>query len=367
MGKSARLRQNPSASPLSASTRAAASVAMRRSRMKRPSAAAGQSCRASSVVLTLLVALGLGIFTVFLFTLRPGHAPLRKASQKPTLSRDEGMDREIELSDHHRPLELNDTVGVYGYEIVREFHHDPNAFTQGLAYAGNGTLYESTGLYSKSSVREVDLRTGEVRRKHQMKPRDFGEGLTIWKDRLLQVVWKEKKVLIYDRETLIPKGEVSHRMQDGWGLTTGNNLIIGSDGTSKLYFMDPDTLEEVRVVTVTDGDREVGWLNELEYVNDEIWANIWQGGCIARISPRNGKVTGWILLHGLRNRLLAAGNEGLDVLNGIAWDSEKDKIYVTGKMWPKLYEIRLLDRTHNANGSLQAVQRLCNIGRQGFQ
>lgn len=199
-----------------------------------------------------------------------------------------------------------------------------------------------------------------------MSASEFGEGLTLWKDRLLQVTWRNQKVFIYDQKTLLPKGQISHHMTDGWGLTTSDEHIIGSDGTAKLYFMKPETFEDVKVLTVKDEDKEVGWLNELEFVNGEIWANIWQGECIARISPDNGKVTGWILLQGLRSSLLARGAQNMDVLNGIAWDKEGDKLYVTGKMWPKLFEIKLLYKTHNTNGSLESVRTLCNIGQNGF-
>ncbi|KAG6544475.1 hypothetical protein Mapa_014113 [Marchantia paleacea] len=327
--------------------------------------AGGASCTGSTFLISLLVASLVAFFIRFGFTFRGSHvSQSQELDGNGNFAIDE-LDTTEEEKEMRRAQE-DDVVSVYGYEIVREYDHDPRAFTQGLLYSGNGTLYESTGLYGQSTVREVDLLTGKVRRTQRMSVSEFGEGLTLWKDRLLQVTWRNQKVFIYDQKTLLPKGQSSHHMTDGWGLTTSEEHIIGSDGTAKLYFMKPETFEDVKVLTVKDEDKEVGWLNELEFVNGEIWANIWQGECIARISPDNGKVTGWILLQGLRSSLLARGAQNMDVLNGIAWDKEGDKLYVTGKMWPKLFEIKLLYKTHNTNGSLESVRTLCNIGHDGF-
>ncbi|KAG7546184.1 Glutaminyl-peptide cyclotransferase [Arabidopsis suecica] len=187
---------------------------------------------------------------------------------------------------------------IHEIEIVAEFPHDPDAFTQGLLYAGNDTLFESTGLYGKSSVRKVDLRTGKV------KP-------------------------------------FKHHMKDGWGLATDGEVLFGSDGTSTLYRMDPRTMKVTNKHTVRYNGYEVRYLNELEYINKEVWANVWQSDCIARISPKDGSLLGWILLPKLRQGLLKSGHGGIDVLNGIAWDSDKQRLFVTGKLWPKLYQIKL--------------------------
>eukprot|EP00250_Pteridium_aquilinum_P009749 c18903_g1_i1 orf=365-1264(-) len=249
--------------------------------------------------------------------------------------------------------------GVYTYTIVNEYNHNPQAFTQGLVYAGNDTFYESTGLYGSSSVRKVYIRTGEILQIHQMENKYFGEGLAIWNHRLLQVAWKVTFGFIYDDETLNLLGTFKHPMTDGWGLATDGKVLYGSDGTSTIYLIEPSTLEEIRKFTVKDQEKEISMLNELEYVHDELWANVWQTSCIVRISPESGEVLGWILLQKLRDDLLA-GDQYIDVLNGIAWDEENDRIFVTGKLWPKLYEIKVYPREGNTNHR-EEVWKLCEV------
>ncbi|XP_022724104.1 glutaminyl-peptide cyclotransferase-like isoform X2 [Durio zibethinus] len=214
-----------------------------------------------------------------------------------------------------------------GYEIVNEFPHDPRAFTQGLVYAGNDTLFESTGLYRQSSVRKVALRTGKVEILHKMADSYFGEGLTLLGERLLQVTWLTQIGFIYDRKNLQKLERFTHQMEDGWGLATDGKILYGSDGTSTLYQIDPQTLKVTRKHVIKFNGQDVRYLNELEYINGEIWANVWQTDCIARISPNNGTMLGWILLHTLREGLIAAGYNGIDVLNGIAWDSNSNRIF----------------------------------------
>ncbi|KAG0627160.1 hypothetical protein M758_2G178400 [Ceratodon purpureus] len=258
--------------------------------------------------------------------------------------------------------EKDEEFRVFGYRIIQEYPHDPNAFTQGLFYDGNDTFYESTGLNGKSSVRKVDIKTGKVLQKQRMDYSLFGEGLTLWGSRLLQVTWLSKKGYIYDKDTLKLVDSFNHPMQDGWGLTSGKDHIIGSDGTANIYFMDPSTFKEIRKIVVKDNDQLVPNLNELEYIKGDIWANVYQTECIARISPQEGKVTGWLLMHGLRSALVAQGVMGMDVLNGIAWDSEQDRLFVTGKLWPKVYEIELIDQTSSYK-DLRPVRKMC-IGKQ---
>ncbi|KFK26867.1 hypothetical protein AALP_AA8G304100 [Arabis alpina] len=216
---------------------------------------------------------------------------------------------------------LNMSQRVHRIEVVAEFPHDPDAFTQGLLYAGHDTLFESTGLYGKSSVRKVDLRTGKIEVLQQMDGSYFGEGLTLLGEKLFQVAW------------------LTHT--DGWGLATDGKVLFGSDGSSTLYRIDPGTLKITDKHTVRYNGHEVNNLNELEHINGEVWANVWESDCIARISPKDGSLLGWILLPDLRKGLLKSGSRGIDVLNGIAWDSEKQRIFVTGKLWPKLYQIKL--------------------------
>lgn len=230
---------------------------------------------------------------------------------------------------------------LYSIEVVREFPHDPQAFTQGLLYGGNDTLFESTGLHGQSSVRKVALQSGKVEAMQNMDRSYFGEGLTLLDERLFQVTWLQKTGFIYDRNNLSKFEEFTHEMQDGWGLATDGKILFGSDGTSTLYQIDPHNFRVIDKQVVRYRTHEVHNLNELEYINGEIWANIWQSDCIARISYKDGKVIGWILLPNLRQGLLTAGYKGIDVLNGIAWDSEEKRLFVTGKLWPNLYEIQL--------------------------
>ncbi|KAL3653561.1 hypothetical protein CASFOL_003242 [Castilleja foliolosa] len=257
---------------------------------------------------------------------------------------------------------------IYSAEIVKEFPHDPNAFTQGLLYAGNDTLFESTGLNGRSSVRRVDIGTGKVLAIHKMQDSYFGEGLTLIGDRLFQVTWLKKTGFIYDRNNLSKLNTFRHQMQDGWGLATDGKVLFGSDGTSTLYQIDPQTFKVVKKHIIKYKGHEVHNLNELEYVNGEIWANVWQTDCIARISV-DGVLLGWIYLRKLRSNrqgegLYAAGHMGIDVLNGIAWDQEQDRLFVTGKLWPKLYEIKVQPRMKPLRGDIQS---LCMLPPVAFE
>ena len=226
---------------------------------------------------------------------------------------------------------------VYGYQVVRTYPHDPNAFTEGL-FLRDGFLYESTGLEGASSIRKTVLETGSVENERAISSQFFGEGIIDWKDRLIQLTWKNQVGFVYGIDDFETKGEFRYP-GEGWALTRDDTRIIMSDGTSRLRFLDPETLKETGGITVTDEGRPVDQLNELEWVKGEIYANIWQTDRIARIDPATGKVTGWIDLAGL---LPAADRARADVLNGIAYDAKADRLIVTGKLWPRLYEIRLV-------------------------
>ncbi|KAG9455317.1 hypothetical protein H6P81_008221 [Aristolochia fimbriata] len=245
---------------------------------------------------------------------------------------------------------------LYSFEVVNEFPHDPRAFTQGLVYGGNDTLFESTGLYGQSSVRQVHLQTGQVQALHQMDGSYFGEGLTLLSERLFQVLWKTHTGFVYARSNLSNLGKFTHEMKDGWGLATDGKVIYGSDGTSTLYTLNPKTMKVLGKSTVTSNGYQVSLLNELEYINGEVWANVWMSDCIARISPSDGTVRGWVLLQNLRQTLLSSVPTEVDCLNGIAWDDEKKRLFVTGKLWPKLYEIELRPVKTLLQGS---VEDLC--------
>lgn len=246
---------------------------------------------------------------------------------------------------------------IYTIEVVNEFPHDPDAFTQGLLYAGNDTIFESTGLNGKSSVRKVALRSGKVEALQKMDDSYFGEGLTLLGERLFQLTWLKNTGFIYDRNDLSNFKEFTHQMPDGWGLATDGEILFGSDGSSTLYLLDSQTFKAVGKKVVKYNGHEVHNLNELEFINKEVWANVWQTDCIARVSPEDGTVTGWILLQHLRENLQAAGNHAIDVLNGIAWDSDKERVFVTGKLWPKLYEIKLNPAKKQFESG--AIEQLC--------
>jgi len=230
---------------------------------------------------------------------------------------------------------------IYDYEVVAAYPHDKNAFTQGLVFA-DGQLYESTGQVGRSSIRKVDLETGRVRQQRDIEGPYFGEGIVNWKDRLIELTWQHQKGFIYDLNTFKTRGEWAYP-GEGWGLTQDGRRLIMSDGTPDLRFLDPETLRETGRLRVTFNGKPLGALNELEWIKGEIWANVWTTDLIVRIDPATGHVTGRILLAGLLKPEDRAGSEP-DVLNGIAYDAANDRIFVTGKQWPKLYEIKLVER-----------------------
>jgi glutamine cyclotransferase len=225
---------------------------------------------------------------------------------------------------------------IYGYTVVRTYPHDANAFTQGLQYL-DGVLYEGTGLNGRSSIRKVNYQTGEVLQQRATRPEHFGEGITIWRSDLIQLTWQSGLAFAYDRSTFEPRRTFTY-VGEGWGLTHDDTHLIMSDGTDALRFLDPATFKETRRIKVTALGVAVPRLNELEYVKGEVFANIWQTDYVARIDPRTGRIAGYIDLRGL---LTAAERSATDVLNGIAYDEAGDRLFVTGKLWPKLFEIKL--------------------------
>jgi glutamine cyclotransferase len=228
------------------------------------------------------------------------------------------------------------SLPVFGYTVVRTFTHDPAAFTQGLQYI-DGFLYEGTGLEGQSTIRKVKLESGEVLQRHAMPPQYFGEGIVIWGSELFQLTWKSGIGFVYDRTTFKVLRTFKYQ-GEGWGLTHDGSNLVMSDGTDRLRFLAPSTFSERRRVAVTAGGAPVRDLNELEFVKGEIFANIWQTDYIARIDPKTGRVTGWIDLRGL---LTSRERASAEVLNGIAYDAAGDRLFVTGKLWPKLFEIKL--------------------------
>ena len=227
---------------------------------------------------------------------------------------------------------------IYSYRIVNTYPHDTGAFTQGLVFE-NGVLYEGTGLYGKSSLRKVDLETGNSLRIFELPAQYFGEGVTIFEDIIVQLTWKSNLGFVYDKKSFEVLRDFTYE-SEGWGITHDGKRLIMSDGTSTLRFLDPKDFSTLGHIEVYKDDTPVSKLNELEYINDHIYANVWPTDNIAIIDPQNGRVTGWIELSGL----LQSQNWSapVDVLNGIAYDAVNNRLFVTGKLWPWLFEIELV-------------------------
>jgi glutamine cyclotransferase len=225
----------------------------------------------------------------------------------------------------------------YTYNVVNVYPHDESAFTQGLVFE-DGFLYEGTGLYGQSTLRRVELETGNVIQPHSLSDQFFGEGITIFEDKIVQLTWKSGKGFVYDRSSFELLQEFEYPTQ-GWGITHDCSRLIMSDGTATLYFLDPETFQTIGQVEVYDKE-PVTSLNELEYINGSVYANIWKKDQIAIINPETGKVTGWIDLSSINGSEKTTEN----VLNGIAYDQNGDRLFVTGKMWSKLFEIELVPK-----------------------
>jgi glutamine cyclotransferase len=228
----------------------------------------------------------------------------------------------------------------YGYKVVKSYAHDRRCFTQGFEFRA-GVIYESTGREGMSWIRRWKLDTGEVLQQVDLSPEFFGEGITVLNERITQLTYKTEVGFVYDQSSFKRLRQFNYP-GEGWGLTNDGQRIYMSDGSSQIRVWDPNTLKEMGRITVKDGAKEVEALNELEYIRGEIWANIWLTDKIVRFSPKDGRVTGWIDLAGL---LTPAERAGADVLNGIAFDSIGDRVFLTGKLWPKVFEIKLVPKT----------------------
>ena len=229
-------------------------------------------------------------------------------------------------------------VPQYGYEIVHVYPHDRTAFTQGLEFRG-GFLYEGTGLYGQSTLRKEDLQTGKILKEILLPAQFFGEGITVLNERIVQLTWQSHLGFVYDQASFRKLKSFSYP-EEGWGLANDGRAIYMSDGTAQIRCLDPSTLQEARRITVHEGDKRIENINELEWVRGELYANLWQTNRIVRIAPNDGTVLGWIDLPGLLTPEEQERN--VDVLNGIAYDSTRDRLFVTGKLWPKLFEIRVV-------------------------
>jgi glutamine cyclotransferase len=226
----------------------------------------------------------------------------------------------------------------YTYDVVDVYPHDETAFTQGLLFE-DGVLYEGTGLYGQSSIRRVELETGDILQSYNLSNRFFGEGITIFGDKIIQLTWRSNRGFVYDKQSFELVQEFTYPTE-GWGITHDSTNLIMSNGTSTLHFLDPETLTQVSEIEVYYNETEpVTRLNELEYIKGKVYANIWLEERIAVINPQTGEVTSWINLEGIQD---LENLDGDSVLNGIAYDETEDRLFVTGKRWPQLFEISLI-------------------------
>jgi glutamine cyclotransferase len=233
------------------------------------------------------------------------------------------------------------TVPIFGYEIINVYPHSSLAFTQGLVY-DDGLLYEGTGLYGRSTLCRVELQTGRILDQKHLDRSLFGEGIALWKDRIIQLTWQSGLGLVYGKENMTKIRNFSYQTE-GWGITSDNKSLIMSDGTDVLHILDPENFAEKGRILVTANGKPLQGLNELEYIKGQIYANVWPTNWIAIISPESGMVMGKINLQGILQESDLQGGK-VDVLNGIAYDALGDRLFVTGKLWPKLFEIKLVPK-----------------------
>ncbi len=230
-------------------------------------------------------------------------------------------------------------IPIVGYHIVNVYPHSSVAFTQGLVY-DEGVLYEGTGLYGRSTLRRVDLETGHVLQQTHLESSLFGEGVALWKDRIIQLTWQSGLGLVYGKENLTCIGNFNYQTE-GWGITSDGKRLIMSDGTDILHILDPETFVETGQIKVTANGTPLMGLNELEYIKGQIYANVWPTNRIAIISPESGEVSDKIDMQEILQENDIQVSK-VDVLNGIAYDAREDRLFVTGKLWPKLFEIKLV-------------------------
>lgn len=253
---------------------------------------------------------------------------------------------------------VSDAVPLYTFRIVNEYPHDRAAFTQGLVFE-NGILYEGTGLRGQSTLRRVALVSGEVSQVRNLNAALFGEGVAVYQDKIIQLTWTSNRGFVYDKATFAQERDFDYPTE-GWGLTHDGTRLIMTDGTANMYFLNPETFERLSQVEVRDENGPVVYLNELEYIQGRVFANVWQSDRIAVIDPEDGRVTNWIDLAGL---LAPQDRSGADVLNGIAFDTETSRLFVTGKRWPNLFEIELVPAAQPFLGHNFSVVRGHESGR----
>ena len=285
------------------------------------------------VVLLGLLVLS-GAYLIYSFSNSSIHQPVQTLFSTTNIT---SIQTEAYSTSTFTNITNSSAVPWYTYRVVHVYPHDPDAFTEGLAYE-NGFLYEGTGLNGHSSLRKVELATGKILQIHTLPDQYFGEGVTIYEDKVIQLTWQSHVGFVYDKDTFQLLREFNYTFE-GWGITQDGKRLIASDGTSTLHFLDPKTFEEIGRISVFDNSGPVRNLNELEYIQGEVYANVWLTNWIVRINPQTGRVIGWINLEGL----LGASNRPVAELNGIAYDALNDRLFVTGKLWPSLFEIKLIE------------------------
>ena len=282
------------------------------------------STRATVVLFPLIAAAVLCVVSVFAQQLTPAQQPAAQPTERLRLKGKPAS----------TTVPQPGAIPILSAAVVKTFPHDPHAFTQGLEFFG-GYLYESTGRQRQSTLRQVAIETGKVVRSVKLPGESFGEGLTIFHGKIYQLTWLDKKGFVYDLRTFRKLGEFSYNAE-GWGLTHDDTSLILSDGTNRLQYIDPTSFQITKTLEVFAGSEAVTNLNELEFIRGEIWANIWHSNRIAKIDPKLGQVTAWIDLTAIAE---GEAREQEDVLNGIAWDPSRQRLFVTGKNWSKLFEI----------------------------
>jgi glutaminyl-peptide cyclotransferase len=239
------------------------------------------------------------------------------------------------------PIDAARPTPTCTYQVVHAYPHDRTAFTEGLLYR-DGVFYESTGMNGASSIRKVDIETGRVLKQRNLPDAVFGEGIVDWHDELIGVTWRSQEGYVFDLASFDFKKKFAYP-GEGWGMTRNDKQLLLSDGSARIRLLDPTTLAQTGAITVTDRGQPVTDLNELEWVKGTIYANVWRTSRIARIDPKSGRVTSWIDLSGLLSHS-ERNTEGADVLNGIAYDPKHDRLFVTGKYWPDVFEIKIVDK-----------------------
>ena len=284
-----------------------------------------------TVIVIAAVALVVGSTLLVLLNQEPAQSPTPTSGPSPTPEPTPTPPPTATPTGETSPIS-------YTYEVINVYPHDSNAFTQGLAI-DEGVMYEGTGLTGESSLRRVDLETGDVLQIYELPSNLFGEGITVFDDKIIQLTWQSQIGFVYDKSSFDLLQNFSYSTQ-GWGITTDGTRLIMSDGSANLYFLNPETFEKTGQVEVHDGNTSVTKLNELEYINGEVYANVWLTNKIAIINPNTGQVTGWIDLTGIYTPGTGDSN---NVLNGIAYDSANNRLFVTGKRWSQLFEIKLIE------------------------